>query len=138
MTIRRIVPNIQSAQMDKSLAFYTDFLGMEVAMDMGWIVTFVSPDNPTAQNSVVQTEEETAKPAGLLLTGEVADVDAAHARAQALGIEIVYPLTSEPLGVRRFHVVNPNGVLINVMSHIVGKSAGCSMLRALPHHNTEP
>lgn len=123
MRIRRVVSNIPTARMDASRTFFTEILGMEVAMDMGWIVTFVSPDNPTAQNLVVQTEEETAQPAGLSLTGEVADVDAAHARAQALGIEIVYPLTSEPLGVRRFHVVDPNGVLINVMSHIVGKSA---------------
>ena len=117
MRIRRVVSNIPSARMDASRAFYTEFLGMEVAMDMDWLVTFVSPDNPTAQNSVVQTEEETAKPAGLLLTCEVADVDAAHARAQALGIQIVYLLTDESWGVRRFHAVDPKGVVVNVMIH---------------------
>ena len=96
--------------------FYSEFLGTEVAMDMGWIVTFVSPDNPTAQISVIQSEEA-AQPTGMSLTVEVADVDAAHARAEALGIEVVYPLTDEPWGVRRFHVVDPNGVVVNVMSH---------------------
>lgn len=84
---------------------------------MGWIVTFVSPDNPTAQISIVQTEDATAQPTGMSLTVEVADVDAAHARAKELGIEIVYPPTDEPWGVRRFHVVDPNGVVVNVMSH---------------------
>ena len=51
---------------------------MEVAMDMDmdWLVTFVSPDNPTAQISVVQAEEEAAQHTGLSLSVEVADVDA--------------------------------------------------------------
>jgi len=102
--------------MDASRAFYTEFLGMEVAMDMDWLVTFVSPDNPTAQISVVQAEEEAAQHTGMSLTVEVADVDAAHARAKAQGIEVVYPLTDEPWRVRRFHVLDPNGVVVNVIS----------------------
>jgi hypothetical protein len=32
----------------------------------------------------------------------------------------VYPLTNEPWGVRRFFVTDPNGIVINVMSHIGG------------------
>jgi len=64
-------------------------------MDMGWIVTFVSTDNPPAQSIVVKTEEA-VPPTGLSLTVGVADVDTAHARPQALGMKIVYPLTSEP------------------------------------------
>lgn len=86
-------------------------------MDMGWIVTFVAPDNQTAQISVAQTEEETAQPTDMSLSVEVADVDAAHARAVELGVEIVYPLTDKPWHVRRFHVADPNGVVVNVMSH---------------------
>jgi catechol 2,3-dioxygenase-like lactoylglutathione lyase family enzyme len=34
MNIRRIVPNIQSDRVDESRKFYTEFLGLEVAMDM--------------------------------------------------------------------------------------------------------
>jgi len=49
MSVRRVVPNIQSERMDESRKFYTEFLGLEVAMDMGWIVTLVSPTNPTAR-----------------------------------------------------------------------------------------
>ena len=118
MRIRRAVPNIQSnRRMDPSRAFYAEFLGMEVAMDMGWIVTFVSPDNPTAQVSVVQSVEGAEPPAGMSLTVEVADDDMVHARAEALGVQIVYPLTDEPWGVRQFHVVDPNGVVVHVMNH---------------------
>ncbi|MFA6544751.1 MAG: VOC family protein [Limisphaerales bacterium] len=116
MSIRRVVPNIQSDRVEESRKFYTEFLGMEVAMDMGWIVTLVSPSNPTAQVSLL-SGEAAAPLSPFSLTVEVADVDAVHARAVARGLQIVYPLTTEPWGVRRFYVADPNGVVINVMSH---------------------
>jgi predicted enzyme related to lactoylglutathione lyase len=117
MSIRRIVPNIQTERMDESRRFYTEFLGLEVAMDMGWIVTLVSPENATAQISLIQGPAAETPQTNLSLSVEVADVDAAHAKAVASGVPIVYPLTDEPWGVRRFHVTDPNGVVINVMSH---------------------
>jgi uncharacterized glyoxalase superfamily protein PhnB len=45
-------------------------------------------------------------------------VDAVHAEAVRRGAEVVYPLTDEPWGVRRFFLRDPNGVVINVMRHI--------------------
>ncbi len=49
MSIRRIVPNINSANPSASKPFYEKVLGLDPAMDMGWIITFASPSNPTAQ-----------------------------------------------------------------------------------------
>ncbi len=49
---------------------------------------------------------------------EVADVDIVHAQAIERRFEIVYPITDEPWGVRRFFVVDPNGTVLNIMSHI--------------------
>jgi catechol 2,3-dioxygenase-like lactoylglutathione lyase family enzyme len=115
MSIHRVVANIQSARFDESRAFYTEVLGFEIAMDMGWIVTFASPTNPTAQVTLL-SEPDAATPHPNISI-EVADVDAIHARAVARGLQIVYPLTDEPWGVRRFYVADPNGVVINVMSH---------------------
>lgn len=117
MSIRRIVPNISTDQMAESRKFYTEFLGLAVAMDMDWIVTLVSPGNPTAQISLIRAPAAAAPQSQLSLSIEVADVDAVHAQAVARGVPIVYPLTTEPWGVRRFHVTDPNGVVINVMSH---------------------
>ena len=54
----------------------------------------------------------------LTLTVEVGDVDAVYAEAVSGGYQIVYPLTDEPWGVRRFHVKDPNGVVIKVMNHL--------------------
>ena len=118
MGIRRIVPNIASSQSDLCRDFYAGFLGLRVGMDLGWIVTYVSPDNPTAQVSVVRGEKPPAVERSISLTVEVADVDRAHQEAVIRGYSILYPLTDEPWGVRRFHVADPNGVVVNVMRHL--------------------
>jgi len=48
---------------------------------------------------------------------EVADVDAVHAQAVRRGDDVIYPLTDEPWGVRRFFVRDPSGVVVNVLGH---------------------
>jgi predicted enzyme related to lactoylglutathione lyase len=115
MGVRRIVPNINSADPSASKSFYESVLGLKAAMDMGWIVTFASPSNPTAQISVVASSTRNEPHADISV--EVADVDACHAAAQHRGFRIVYPLTDEPWGVRRFFVEDPNGTIVNVVSH---------------------
>ena len=115
MSIRRVVPNIASDKPDACRDFYAGLLGFQVAMDMGWIVTFVSPSNPTAQVSVLR--EDASAPVVPQITVDVADVDAVHAEAVRRGLEIVHPLTDEPWGMRRFFVKDPNGVVVNVASH---------------------
>jgi predicted enzyme related to lactoylglutathione lyase len=118
MSIRRVVPDIPSRDLGKSREFYEGFLGFELAMDMGWIMTFVSPANPTAQVSVVEDNPAQSGTPSVAMTVEVADVDAVYTRAVSRHLEIVYPLTNEPWGVRRFFVRDPNGTVINVMSHV--------------------
>jgi catechol 2,3-dioxygenase-like lactoylglutathione lyase family enzyme len=114
MSIRRVVPDITCNRIHDSRKFYTDFLGFDVAMDMDWVVTLASPSNPTAQITLVQEIGSEPLPN---MTIEVDDVDAVHAKAVGLAVQVVYPLTDEPRGVRRFFVTDPNGVVINVMSH---------------------
>jgi catechol 2,3-dioxygenase-like lactoylglutathione lyase family enzyme len=122
MSIRRVVPDIASDDLEESRKFYTNVLGFRVAMDMpidgGRIMTLVSPSNPTAQVSLISKPPSASRHQDPTLTIEVADVDAVHANAVAAGLQLIYPLTSEPWGVRRFFVADPNGVVINVMSHV--------------------
>ncbi len=96
MSVRRIVPNINSASPSASKPFYEGVLGLDTAMDMGWIITFVSPSNPTAQISVVASDTRDEPHADISV--EVADVDACHATAQRQGYSIVYPLTRRAIG----------------------------------------
>ena len=115
MSIRRVVPDITTERMEESREFYVGLLGFQIAMDMDWVVTFVSPVNPTAQVTVM-TRDATS-PMQPQMSVEVSNVDAVHAEALQRGAEIVYPLTDEPWGVRRFFVHDPNGVVINVLEH---------------------
>ena len=116
MNIRRVVPDIRSKKMDESRAFYVDFLGFNVGMDMGFITTFVSPSNPTSQITVLLDDGSSALLPNVSI--EVEDVDKVYADATDRGLEIAYPLTDEPWGVRRFFVVDPSGTVLNIMSHL--------------------
>ena len=115
MGVRRVVPDLPAQDPAASGEFYAEVLGLEVAMDLGWIVTFVAPGNPAAQISVMRADA--TAPVQPDVSVEVDDVDAAHAAAERVGCEIVHPLTDEPWGVRRFFVREPNGKVLNVLSH---------------------
>jgi uncharacterized glyoxalase superfamily protein PhnB len=78
-------------------------------------VTFAAPGNPTAQISVMQDDAGAQVQPDISI--EVDDVDAVHAAAQRGGYEIVHPLTNEAWGVRRFFVRDPNGKIVNILSH---------------------
>ncbi len=118
MSLSRVVPNIYTNRFEESVEFYTSLFGFRVAMDMDWIVTLASPENPKAQISIVRSEREPSWGDDPLLSLEVSDVDQVHSVAVAGGHSIVYPLTDEPWGVRRFFLKDPNGVVVNVLSHI--------------------
>jgi catechol 2,3-dioxygenase-like lactoylglutathione lyase family enzyme len=115
MSVRRIVPDLHTTDPGASRAFYVDVLGLEVAMDLGWIVTFSAPGGSNAQISLMS--HDATAPVQPDVSIEVDDVDAAHDRARSLGHEVVYPLTDEPWGVRRFFVRDPGGTVLNVLSH---------------------
>ena len=121
MAARRVVPNFRSDLSAASREFYGDVLGFDVGMDMDWIVTFVSPSNPTAQLSLIR--EDASAHVHPDASIEVDDVDATHAKVVEQELEIVYALTDEPWGVRRFFVRDPNGMVINVMSHRSGSGS---------------
>ena len=50
--------------------------------------------------------------------GDPGAVDTAHAEAVRRGLRVVYPLTNEPWGVRRFFVEDPSGTVVNVLAHL--------------------
>lgn len=116
MTVLRIIPNIAAVDPGKAVGFYRDLLGLELVMDHGWIVTLAAAGRQVPQVSIAsEGGSGTAVPD---LSIEVDDVDAVHRRAIAAGHEIVYGLTDEPWGVRRFYLRDPLGKVINVLSHL--------------------
>lgn len=115
MGVRRVVPDLVTTSLEASSAFYGDVFGLQRVMDHGWIVTLADPQRPDVQLSLM-THDATA-PVVPDASIQVDDVDACHAAAVQTGAEIVHPLTQEPWGVRRFFVRDPDGHVINVLSH---------------------
>ncbi|MFJ2716385.1 VOC family protein [Streptomyces sp. NPDC087437] len=114
MAVRRVMPIIQSEAAKESRDFY-GLLGFEEVMNLGWIMTLASPSSPAAQVSFM-TGDRTA-PVTPGMSVEVDDVEAAYAIMRDSGAEIVHPLQDEEWGVRRFFVRDPNGRVVNVLSH---------------------
>ena len=114
MAVRRVVPVLQSDAVGESRDFY-GLLGFEEVMNLGWITTVASPSAPAAQVSFM-TADVTA-PLTPTMSVEVDDVDAVYGAVRDSGAEIVHPLQDEEWGVRRFFVRDPNGCVINVLSH---------------------
>jgi uncharacterized glyoxalase superfamily protein PhnB len=114
MSIRRAMPDIRSEAMEESRDFY-GLLGFEEVMNLGWVMTLASPSNPTAQVTLMSHDK--SAPVVPDMSVEVDDVDAVYVAMRQSGAEIVHPLQDEEWGVRRFFVRDPNGVVVNVVSH---------------------
>jgi catechol 2,3-dioxygenase-like lactoylglutathione lyase family enzyme len=114
MRIRRAVPDITTADPTASSAFY-QLLGFREEMNLGWAVNLVSPSNATAQ--VILITNDAAASVNPDLSVEVDDVDAAYEAVRTTAAEIVHPITDEEWDVRRFFVRDPDGKVVNVVSH---------------------
>lgn len=95
--------------------FYTRVLGLDVVMDQGWIITLADPAAPDVQISLLS--HGATAPVVPSASIEVDDVNQEYRLALESVAEIVYPLTDEPWGVRRFFVRDPSGNVINILSH---------------------
>jgi|SRR5215813_5054312 len=115
MIVKRIVANFATTNMSEARHFYGDILGLEVAMDHGWIVTFASPAQMAPQLSAA-TEGGSGTPVPDISI-EVDDLDEVERRVRRAGLAIEYGPTSEPWGVRRFYVRDPLGRLVNILMH---------------------
>lgn len=115
MSVRRIVPNLSTADPGKAKVFYGDVLGLDLVMDFGWIATFASPEKMAPQISFM-SEGGSGTPVPPISI-EVDDVDEIYKRMKSAGFEIVYDITNEPWGVRRFFVRDPFGTIVNILTH---------------------
>jgi catechol 2,3-dioxygenase-like lactoylglutathione lyase family enzyme len=115
LKIKRIVSNVETADVEKANAFYHDILGLRLVMDHGWIRTYGSDAKMTVQVSFA-SEGGSGTPVPDLSI-EVDDIETALTRVKKAGIPIEYGPKSEPWGVRRFYVRDPFGKLINILQH---------------------
>ena len=117
MPVSRIVPYPDGDNIAASREFYVEALGLEVTMEDP-VLCLSSPQSPAAQVIIAPPGFENPQPRFGVDVGEPSAVDAAHDEAVRRGLRVVYPLTNEPWGVRRFLVEDPGGTIVNVLAHI--------------------
>jgi catechol 2,3-dioxygenase-like lactoylglutathione lyase family enzyme len=115
VSVERVVLNLASRSLEAAKRFYGHVFGLEPAMDHGWIVTLADPHQPGSQISLMTHDEAATVVPDVSI--QVDDVDVAYAAAFQAGAEVIHPLTNEPWGVRRFFVRDPDGHVLNVLSH---------------------
>ncbi len=115
MKVLRIVTNVFTQNPVQADAFYRDVLGLDLAMDHGWIRTYAGKAKMAVQVSFAsQGGSDTPVPD---LSIEVDDLAEVLRRVQSANIPLEYGPVSEQWGVRRFYVRDPLGKLINVLQH---------------------
>jgi catechol 2,3-dioxygenase-like lactoylglutathione lyase family enzyme len=116
MRARRVLTNLRVPDVEAAKGFYTDFLGLDTEeFNLGWVARYSSPDKRASVQLV--TGDATAPEDSVISVAVGDDVEEAYAEAQRRGYEIVYPLTTEAWGIRRFFVRAPDGTVINVTGH---------------------
>jgi catechol 2,3-dioxygenase-like lactoylglutathione lyase family enzyme len=116
MNVKRIVTNVETADVAAARGFYGELLGLDLLMDNGWIATYGSRAKMDVQISFA-SEGGSGTPVPDLSI-EVDDLEAALERMRGAGIPIEYGPVEEPWGVRRFYVRDPFGKLINILVHL--------------------
>ena len=119
-----LFPVLCTESVGESHRFYKNLFGMQAAFEIDWYVQLRSPDNESIQIAFVQADHPSvperfqAMPAGTIVTLEVDDADQYHNKAKELGLAIELSLRDEPWGQPHFMVVDPGGVLVDVVKLI--------------------
>lgn len=124
MKVIRIVPNLSSEAFAASRDFYAAMFDLEVSVELDdWYLQLMPASDPRLNIGFVKPDSDlfagrdrSSGPSGVVLTIQVDDVDGAYERAKRLGVEVAVEIRDEEHGQRHFVAVDPNGLLVNVMS----------------------
>ena len=122
--MKSLFPDVCTEDVKASVESYTALFGFRTVFQIEWYAQLADPENPALQIAFVKRGHDSVPdghgvaPRGVLVTLEVDDVDAVHARALELGLAIPYALKSEVWGQRHFMALDPNKLLVNVVQLI--------------------
>ena len=123
MTYQDVYPVFITKDLAACQAFYTRWLGFQVAFASSFFILLISEgENPYSLGfmSEVHPSSPPSNPAmnaqaGVFMTLQVADAQADYDRLKAAGLDMHYDLKDEPWGQRRFGLIDPNGMYVDVV-----------------------
>jgi predicted enzyme related to lactoylglutathione lyase len=106
---------LRPTDLERSLSFYADTLGLAVYREFG-----SGPDRGVVfflGGGFLEVSGRSSGPAGphVQLWLQVRDVDVTHAELRLRGVTVLRPPTDEPWGLREMWVADPDGVRIAVI-----------------------
>jgi catechol 2,3-dioxygenase-like lactoylglutathione lyase family enzyme len=117
-------PLLQVADVEASASFYETHLGFERVFSSNWYVQLRSTSTPAIELAVIAHDHETIPASsrgltqGLILSFEVEDAAIEAARLAAAGVPIIQPLRDEVFGQRHVIAIDPDGVLLDLITPI--------------------
>ena len=121
MITRRMDLTISTNKLDQSRDFYRDILGFALVFENDSYIEMLAQGSTTMGVSFVSPElsgGEKFTGEGIILSFEVADVDAEFARLKAAGVRILEELRDKAWGERSFVINDPNGVHVYIYKSI--------------------
>jgi uncharacterized glyoxalase superfamily protein PhnB len=118
-------PLFTVSQLKDSREFFVHGFGLHVVFEASWVVMLSHTEAGSISVGLMSSEHPSSPPGpetfagrGMLLTLQVDDARALHARLATDGVPITYPLTDAPWGQRRFMVTDPSGIVVDVVQQI--------------------
>ncbi len=128
MSLTGFFPVLLSRNVQHAQAFFERCFGMATRFECDWYVHLAHP-TMAFEVAVMTTAHESLPPfaqtpaSGVLLSFEVSDATAEHARLASIGVELVHGLRDEAWGQRHFMLRGPDGVLVDVIERIAPSPA---------------
>lgn len=120
MKIMRVDATISTNKLQESKEFYMRHFDFALVYESEWYIELVGRHIPAGISFTLPQREagEFFNGKGLILSFEVADVDAEYHRLKAEGLRIFQELQNKPWGERSFVVDDPSGVHLYIYSPI--------------------
>ena len=106
--------------------FYGKWFNMQVVFEASFFMVLVTPGEKSHSVGFLSEVHPSSPPsspamngqAGVFLTLQVTDARADFERLKSAGLKIHYALKDEPWGQRRFGIIDPNGMYVDVVQQI--------------------
>jgi catechol 2,3-dioxygenase-like lactoylglutathione lyase family enzyme len=125
MQLQDAYPIIVTDKLTECRDFYTRWFGFQIAFEASWFVYLASGEDRPHGLAFMASDHPSQPPGpetfsghGVFLTFQVADAALEFKRLQAAGLRMAYPLRDEPWGQRRFGVLDPAGLWVDIVQHI--------------------
>lgn len=125
MQLQSLYPVVVTDKLKESRDFYARWFEFKVVFEASWFVYMGAGDDQSYGVAFMSSDHPSQPPGpetfggkGVFLTFQVADAAAEFERLKKAGVRIAYPVRDEAWGQRRFGLLDPSGMWLDVVQQI--------------------